>query len=132
MKYIFFSIWIFLVLITGCESVKTYYVDKENIPLEKDKEFHEGVSKITGVFLNDGTFIDLTGKNADVVLNGKSMAIQYNPEDDKSGVIPFDRITSVKFEVVTGNGTTPFLIIGGVVLITLIVLFIAQLPMGKQ
>jgi hypothetical protein len=132
MKHFLISLLITSAFICGCETVKTYYVDRDNIPVEKEKEFHGGAAKIIGVFLNDGTFVDLTEKNADVVLNGKSNSIQYDLEDNKSGVIPLDSIASAKIDVVKGNSATPFLIIGGVVLITLIVLFIAQLPLGKQ
>ncbi len=131
MKHFLIPILIFTVLIYGCDSVKTQYMDAEKIPTGKDREFQGGLVKLDGIFLKDGTYLDLQDKNPEVVLNGKAKEIHYDLSETGRGIIPIDRIASAKVDIVHGGILTSLAIIGGLALIALIIFFIALPHIGR-
>lgn len=114
------SLIIFCFYITGCDSVKTEYMDVDKIPLEKDREFQGGVVKLNSIFLKDGSFIYLKDKNPEIILNGKSKEIQYDLSESERGNITIDKIASVKVDIVHGSIFTPFIVIGVIALLAVI------------
>jgi hypothetical protein len=105
MKFVFILFLVCSVFIYGCESVKTYYVEKENIPRDE-------VVRIAGVFLKSGGFIDLRNKNAKLLSSGKFTGITYDGIDMKPTSIPADNISVLKIDVVSNNYWVPVAIIG--------------------
>lgn len=115
----------FFFYITGCESVKTQYMEPQNVPAEKDREFQGGIVKLNSIFLKDGSFIYLKDKNPEIVLNGKTKEIQYDISEIERGNISIDKISSVKVDIVHNSILTPLLIIGVIALLAVIGLMYA-------
>ena len=106
------------VFIYSCESVKTYYVEKENIP--KDENI-----RIAGVFLKSGEYLDLRNKNPKLVLNGELQVINYDKDNLTKAKIRVDSISALKIEISRNNYWMPVVIIAGVVIVLFIGLMIA-------
>jgi len=111
---------IFSLLLLGCDSVKTEYMDADKIPVEKDREFQGGVVKLDGIFLKDGSFIYVKDRNPELVINGKTKEIHYDLSETERGNISIDKIASVKVDIVHGSIFTPFIIIGVIALLAVI------------
>lgn len=105
------------VFIYGCESVKTYYVEKENIP--KDE-----VVRLAGVFLKSGGFIDLRNKNPKLLAKGDSRGIIYDGIEMKRTSIPIDNIAVLKIDVLRNNYWVPVAIIGTAVVVAFFAIMI--------
>ncbi len=124
MRNFLIPILIFTVLIYGCDSVKTRYMDADKLPMEKDREFQGGLVKLDGIFLKDGTYIDLKEKNPEIVLNGKTKEIHYDLSETQRGIITIDKIASAKVDIVHGDISTPFIIVGVLAVLALIALIL--------
>jgi hypothetical protein len=110
----------------SCEIVKTYYVDKEEIPNEKDVEFKGGVPRITGAFLKSKGFVDLKNKNAKIDFQNNSWNLLYNDSNSVKSKIAFDDISLLKVDVARNNyWLVPVLIvsIAAILFITFILSF---------
>jgi len=122
-----FKLIIFILICTifnyGCESVKTYYVDKENIP--KDETV-----RIVGVFLKSGGYFNLQNKNAKLVLTGKSQGINYDTDSLTKANIRIDDIGVLKIEVAKNNYWMPAAIIAETAAALLIIAIIVQTMKG--
>jgi hypothetical protein len=125
-KLILIPILIFSILLYGCETVRTTYVDKEKMPTEKDREFQGAVPKISGVFLKDGTFLNLKDKNAEINIKDSSKTVTYDLNESTKGSISFNDISSFKIDLVKGNIWFPILIIVGIVAAGIITIIIGM------
>lgn len=129
MKRLLIPILIFSILICGCESVKTYYLDSEKLPAEKDSGHEVGVVRIIGVFLKSGGYLDVRDKNTELISKGESRGITYDGQDSKRNHIALDSISVLKIEVARNNYWMPLAIVGGVIALVIILLLIFQPPL---
>lgn len=124
MKRFLIPILIFTILICGCESVKTYYVEKEKISAEYS-EHPDEVVRIIGIFLKSGGYLDVRNKNARMILKGESQGVNYAGQDLKRDHIALDSISVLKIEVAHNNYWVPVVIIGVGIVVFYILLLIA-------
>ena len=127
---VFVIIFIFSVFISGCETVNVGYVAPDKIPNENDRDFQVGVVKIVGVFMKDGTYIDLTDKNAKLDITNNPKNIIYNISPTKTKTISLSDAGQIKINIVKGNILVPIAIVGGVVVLSVIMLFLILAGLG--
>lgn len=107
--------------------MKTYYVERDKLPSEKDREFQGDVVKISGVFMNNGEYVDLKDKNAEIIYDSGAKKVSYDINESNKGLIAMADILSFKIEVVKGNVLTPIVIVIGAAVVAFMILGIALL-----
>ena len=128
-KIIIIYISLILIFISGCETIDVGYVAPDKVPNENDRDF-EGVVKIVGVFMKDGTYIDLTDKNAKVDFPNNPKNIIYDISPSKTKTISLSDAGQIKINIVKGNILVSIAIVGGVVVLSVIMLFLILAGLG--
>ena len=110
-KFRLILILIFSIIFYSCENVKTTYIDKENMPVEKEHEFQGDVIKIDGLFLKNGKYMDVRDKNAVINFTDNPKTIIYDISDTEKASIAFDDVSTFKVSISEGNIGLTILII---------------------
>lgn len=125
---IVFKIITLLVLIffTGCVTSKIEYVEKEKLP--KDK-----VYRISDVYLNNGTVINLKDKEPKIKLKYKGMdnVIVYYEDVNIEKYVQLKDISSLKIEVLESNQLLTAVVVVGSLAIIVLLAFMITLTSGK-
>ena len=124
-KFRLIPVLIFTLVFYSCESVKTTYIDKENMPVEKQLEFQGDVIKIDRLFLKNGKYMDTKDKNPIINFTTNPKTIIYDISDTEKASIAFDDVSTFKVRLVQGNVWGTVLIITGVTIALTIAILIA-------
>ncbi|MBN8585482.1 MAG: hypothetical protein J0M37_10325 [Ignavibacteria bacterium] len=104
------SVIVFIVILSfsGCVTSKIEYVESSKVPVEK-------TYRISQIYLNDGTIIDVKEKEAKLrpKYKGVSNVIVYYEDVNIERSVPLQNVASLKIEVIESNVLLTVAVIAG-------------------
>lgn len=132
---IYLLLYFLLLMLSGCETTKPYYASSPKISPEKD-ETPDGYYNILHLYMKDGTFYDLRGKNARLMKIDSAYAVVYRDTTlaGKYKIFPANEIGTMKIDIITEDFTIPLIVIGGIIVVlgSLVLLWILSWQGAKM